>query len=186
MNYRSFFATLKLMDNKSEYQAKHSSHHIHASRQTVRALKAKADAKRSTIEKLADWINLKIGSIGFLFINLAIIFSWILINTDHMPGFMPFDTFPFGLLTLILSIEAIMLTIFVLISQNRATHLFDLREEMDLQIDMITEQEITKLLEMQKMITDKLGIDTSKDHILTKMLQRIDPDKIEKSLEKQF
>lgn len=57
---------------------------------------------------------------------------------------------------------------------------------MDLQIDMITEQEITKLLEMQKMITDKLGIDTSKDHILTKMLQRIDPDKIEKSLEKQF
>lgn len=173
------------MDKKSEYQAEHSSHHLHASRQTVRALKAKADAKRSVIEKLADWINLKIGSIGFLMINLVLIISWILVNTDRMPGFMPFDTFPFGLLTLILSVEAILLTIFVLISQNRATHLFDLREEMDLQIDMITEREITKLLAMQKMITDKLGIDTSKDHVLTKMLERTDPDKIEKSLEEQ-
>ena len=57
---------------------------------------------------------------------------------------------------------------------------------MDLQIDMITEQEITKLLEMQKMITDKMGIDTSQDRELPKMLQRVDADKIEESLEKQF
>jgi len=56
---------------------------------------------------------------------------------------------------------------------------------MDLQIDMITEQEITKLLEMQKMITDKMGIDTSQDRELPKMLQRVDADKIEESLEKQ-
>ena len=174
------------MVNKSESLPGNIKYKIPTSRLSVRALKAKADARRTIIQIIADWINLKIGSIGFLVFNVILFFSWILVNTGNIPNMVPFDTFPFGLLTLILSVEAILLTIFVLISQNRASRLFDLREEMDLQIDMITEQEITKLLEMQKMITDKMGIDTSQDRELPKMLQRVDADKIEESLEKQF
>ena len=83
---------------------------------TMKALKARADAKRTVFEKFADWINLKIGSVGFLLFNVAIILLWILVNAGFFASFTPFDRFPFGLLTLILSVEAILLTIFVLIS----------------------------------------------------------------------
>ena len=174
------------MVNKSESLPGQIKYKIPNSRLTVRALKVKADARRTIVEVIADRINLKIGSIGFLVFNIMLFFSWILVNTGFISNISSFDVFPFGLLTLILSVEAILLTIFVLISQNRASRLFDLREEMDLQIDMITEQEITKLLQMQKMITDKLGIDTSNDSELQRMLKRVDADKIEESLEKQF
>lgn len=159
---------------------------IHNSRRIIRSLKAKADAKRNFSQKLADWVTDTFGSIGFLMVNISWFIIWIAINTNLVPGLAPFDPFPFGFLTMLVSLEAIMLAIFVLISQNRVAQLDDLREEIDLQVDIITEQEITKLMEMVSMLLKKNGIDLSQDSLLKEMLKPINVEKIEKALERQI
>lgn len=172
------------MENKSKL-FEHKGIESTRTHRTVQALKAKADAKRTIFEKIADWINSKIGSIGFLILNVLLVLSWVALNSGFFPDILPFDNFPFGLLTLILSIEAILLTIFVLISQNRQSRLFDLREEMDLQIDIITELEMTKLLKMQEQVLNKLKIETKDDKELKQMEKPTYAEKIEEKLENQ-
>ena len=71
------------------------------------------------MQKSADWIAEFSGSIAFFLINAGFFFVWIIVNTGFVPGVNPFDPFPFGLLTMSVSLEAIFLSIFVLISQNR-------------------------------------------------------------------
>lgn len=155
------------------------------SRRIIRSLKAKAAAKRTLSEKIADWMTQTFGSIPFLLLNAVWFLVWILANVGLIPMFKPFDPFPFGLLTMIVSLEAIILAIFVLISQNRASSVDDLREEIDLQVDIITEQELTKLMAMVSELMKKNEIDISKDETLTSMLQPTNMAKIEKALEKQ-
>ncbi len=83
------------------------------------------------------------------------------------------------------SLEAIFLAIIVLISQNRAGLTADLRQEVDLNVDVRTEAEITKLLEMVTLLLKKSGVDVSQDEVLEDMLQPTDLDKIEEALEQQ-
>lgn len=156
-----------------------------SSRRIIRSLKAKADAKRTNPEIIADWATARLGSIYFLLANGVWFLVWISINIGVIPGVKPFDPYPFGLLTTTVSLEAIILAILVLISQNRASQIDDLREEIDLQVDIIAEQELTKLMKMTKMLMEKNGIDVSGDQELEAMLKPANVDKIEKILEKQ-
>lgn len=158
---------------------------VQSSRRIIKSLKAKADAKRSFSEKTADFLTAIFGSIPFLLINAILFLFWIIANLDLIPGIKPFDAYPFGLLTMIVSLEAIFLSVFVLISQNRASKVDDLREEIDLQVDIITEQELTKLMIMVNRLLEKQGIDTSKDEELQQMLKPTNMEKIERTLEKQ-
>lgn len=158
---------------------------FHDSKRIIRSLKTKADAKRTLSEKIADWMTGTFGSIPFLIVNILFFSLWILVNTNVIGAIIPFDPFPFGLLTMIVSLEAIILAIFVLISQNRASQIDDLRQEVDLQVDVITEQELTKVMEMLSVLMEKNGIDVSDDQILGEMLQPTNMSKIEKVLEKQ-
>jgi uncharacterized membrane protein len=158
---------------------------LNTSRSIIRSLKAKANAKRTPAEKIADWMTESFGSFGFLVINAIWFFVWIVMNVGVIPGIQPFDPFPFGLLTTIVSLEAIILAIFVLISQNREAKIAELREEIDLQVDIITEQELTKLLEMMRVLLEKNGVDLSTDEDLKLMLRPTDVDKLEKVLEQE-
>lgn len=126
------------------------------------------------------------GSIGFLTVNILLFATWILINIGWVSGIKVFDPFPFGLLTTAVSLQAIFLAIIVLISQNRASKVADLREEVDLHIDIISEQEITKILHLVSMLCKKEGIDLEHDKSLKDMLRSIDTDKIETVLETQI
>lgn len=158
----------------------------HTSRRIIKSLKAKADAKRTPAEIIADWMTERLGSIPFLVLNILWFVSWITINTGLIPGIAPFDPYPFGLLTTTVSLEAIILAIFVLMSQNRAEQVDDLREEIDLQVDIITERELTKLIKMTEILMEKNGIDVSRDTELQEMIKPTNLENIEKSLEKQI
>src|SRR3989344_4742164 len=113
----------------------------------IRSLKAKADARRSLTERMADRVVTASGTFLFLSMNAVLFLGWLTMNSGVL-GNVPFDPYPFVMLTTVVSIEAIILAIFVLISQNRAAKIADLREEVDLQMDVITEKEITKTLEI--------------------------------------
>lgn len=155
------------------------------SRRIIRSLEAKYKARRSFLDKIADLMTVYFGSMTFLVINVSLFIAWIFVNVGAIPFMKPFDPYPFSLLTTAVSLEAIMLATFVLISQNRAAKIDDLREEIDLQIDMITEAELTKLMKLQTILMRKNGIDLSKDEELKEMLKPLNENKIEKSLEKQ-
>jgi uncharacterized membrane protein len=152
----------------------------------LRSIRAKADAKRTTSERLADWMTTTFGSMTFLITNATVFVFWILINTNRLSGIPAFDPFPFSLLTTIVSLEAIILAIFVLISQNRNTKVDDLREEVHLQINLIAEKEITKIMKMMALALEKQGVDLSNDPELKKWLKPMSEEDIEKKLEKEI
>lgn len=151
-----------------------------------RSIKAKADTRRTRMEKMADWMTAKFGSSGFLWLNAILFASWILINTGQIKWIPVFDPFPFSLLTTIVSLEAIILAIFVLISQNRTVKVDDLREETNLQLSLISEKEITKLVKMLALLLAKQGIDLSQDPELHKIIRPVSEEEIEKRLEKEI
>lgn len=155
-------------------------------RKIFRSIKAKSDAKRTNTEKLADVMTSKFGSITFLIINVIVFVVWVLINTNQIKGILAFDPFPFSLLTTIVSLEAIILAIFVLISQNRNMKVDDLREEIHLQINIIAEKEITQIMKMVALLLEKHGVDVSQDPALKKLLKPISEEEIEKRLEKEI
>lgn len=159
---------------------------LRSRRRIIQSFEVKANANRTITEKMADFMTAKFGSMAFLLLNALWFSSWILINTGFIPGVVPFDPFPFGLLTMVVSLEAIFLAITVLIAQNRAAKTDDLREEVGLQINTIAEEEITKMMELQVLLLEKSGIDVSNDAELKKMLEPTDTSKIEKTLEKQI
>ncbi len=155
-------------------------------RKILRSIKAKADAKRTVSEKVADYMTSRFGGITFLSLNVLLFLFWIFINTGYLRMIPVFDPFPFNFLTTFVSLEAIILAIFVLISQNRSIKVDDLREETHLQINLITEKEITKLMKMTAILLEKQGVDLSEDPELKKMLRPISEEEIEKRLEKEI
>lgn len=166
----------------------HLSHqeNLKSRRSVIKSFKAKANAKRSPSEKFADMLTTKFGSVGFLSLNALWFAIWISINTGLVPGVEPFDPFPFGLLTMVVSLEAIFLAIIVLISQNREARIAELREEIDLQINTITESEITKLIHCLTLLLKKQGISLEDDPELQKMLKPIDNEALQRQLEKEL
>ena len=108
--------------------------------------------------RLGDAITSFAGSMAFVYIHTLWFGLWILLNIGliHIPRISEFDPFPFGLLTLIVSLEAIFLSTFVLISQNRLAQASERRAELDLQVNLLSEQKATKVLEMLDEMTRQL------------------------------
>jgi len=106
------------------------------------------------------------------------------IGENLLRGPASFDPYPFPLLTLIVSLEAIFLSTFILISQNRDLQLSERRNQLDLQINLLTEQENTKMLTMLKQIADKVGADVTQDPTLAVLEQSTQPAKLVEQIER--
>jgi len=128
---------------------------------TMVDLRREEEQNKSTQDRAADALTLFSGSMIFVYIHMMWFGLWIIINLGWT-SIKPFDPFPFGLLTLIVSLEAIFLSTFVLISQNRAGEVADKRADLDLQIDLLAEHKITHLVTIVATIADHLGIETGK------------------------
>jgi uncharacterized membrane protein len=98
-------------------------------------------------DRLADRLTAGIGTMTFIYLNAAWFGIWIVINLGWIPSVTPFDPFPFGLLTMIVSLEAIFLSLFVMISQNRSDAKDRLRSELDYRVNVKAEIEISQLHE---------------------------------------
>jgi len=105
--------------------------------------------KRTRVMKIADWISEFSGSLPFLFIHLGLFFIWIVLNVGPLSrtSFGNFDPFPFGLLTMVVSLEAIILSVFVLLSQNRQIARDRVRNDIEYQVNLKAELEIGHLHE---------------------------------------
>ena len=124
----------------------------------VADLEKRALAGRSLGEKIGDSASRLIGSMPFVVFHFVWFAVWIALNLRAIPAVKPFDPFPFGLLTLVVSLEAIFLSLFLLISQNRMTRQADKRAHLDLQINLLDEAETTKVLRLLERIAEKVGV----------------------------
>ena len=139
---------------------------------------------RSPADRLSDAITRFTGSATFAVGNFVFFTFWILANTIRVRGLRPFDPYPFGFLTLVVSLEAIFLAIFVLMSQNRMTREADKRAHLDLQVDLLAEQELTTLLHMLYALCKKQGVDVKiSNERLHQLLHETDVNKLASALE---
>jgi len=111
--------------------------------EAIAKLEEKELHRRTSGEKVADFFVSFMGSMPFLVFHIVWFAAWFIINLNLIPGIAPFDPFPFGILTLIVSSEGVFLAIFILISQNRMARQSDKRAHLDLQVNILTEQEMT-------------------------------------------
>ena len=114
---------------------------------------------RSAGERVAGAVSRAAGTSAFAIAHLVWFTVWLLANSGLVRGLEPFDPFPFSLLTLIVSLEAIFLSIWILISQNQMTRQAERRAHLDLQINLLAEQESTATLRIVQSIAQHLGVD---------------------------
>ncbi len=149
----------------------------------VLALEA-ADLQQATFgHRVAHAVTRFCGSIGFVGINGLIIITWVALNLG-LPESRRFDPFPFSLLTLLLSVEAIFLSIFILISQNRAARASEKRSHLDLQLTLLSEQENTKMLLMLEQIGNAIGADISVDPDVRALAQATRPEALREQIDR--
>jgi uncharacterized membrane protein len=149
-----------------------------------RALKAQHAAGMSPFERLATRLTVVAGSTPFLVLHLAWFAGWIGWNATAGPR--AFDPFPYGLLTMVVSLEAIVLSIFVLMTQNRESAITEVREEVTLAVNLRVEEEVTKVLELVAGLYGRLGYEVAEDPALAEMLQPLDAAEIERDLVEQI
>ena len=130
-------------------------------KRNVRALvkvRNEMDAQRSLNERIADAVTAFAGTMWFAYLHAFLFGSWILLNSGLLRWFRPFDPFPFVMLAMFASVEAIFLSTFVLVSQNRAAKISERHAELDLQINLLAERELTELLQMVEAIARRLQV----------------------------
>jgi uncharacterized membrane protein len=149
------------------------------------AIKAQHAADRTVMQTIADRLNELASSPRFLAIHALWFTVWILWNEGAF-GLRPFDPFPFGLLTLVVSLEAIFLSIFILMAQKRESAIAELREELGLQVTLRIEEEMTKTLQLMTGLYTRLGHVMGEDPELHEMLNPLDIASIERELLEQI
>ncbi len=154
-------------------------------RQFFKSIEAKSLRSRSLLTQISDDLTTICGSTPFLIFHIILFTAWVVLNTNLIPGTIPFDPFPFGLLTMVVSLEAIFLAIFILVSQNRSSYVTTIREEVHMRVNLIAEEEVTKVLEVLADIRKEMGIKKI-DPELEEMLKRIDTNYIEQSIIEQL
>ncbi len=120
-------------------------------------LERQASGRRTRLDRVSDGVTRLVSSPAFIVVHLVWFTAWIAVNAHRRA----FDPFPFSLLTLVVSLEAIVLTGFVLMSQNRLTRQADARAHLDLQINLLAEEELTAILRLLTTLCEKAGIDPS-------------------------
>src|SRR5256714_8394574 len=150
-----------------------------------RAIKAQHAANRSAMEVLADRMIGIASSTPFLVVHAVLFVAWIVWNVPGT-GLPKFDPYPYGMLTTIVSLEAIFLSIFVLMTQSRESRIGELREELTLQVNLRMEEEITKTLHLVAGLYSRLNLALADDPDLRLMLEPLDPVRMEQDLADQI
>jgi uncharacterized membrane protein len=140
------------------------------------------DAQKGFDERVADAVTRFAGSMRFVYIHLFLFGSWIAINLGWIPFIGPFDP-TFVVLAMAASVEAIFLSTFVLISQNRMAALEAQRADLDLQVSLLSEHEITRLITLVTAIAAKMDIAESKHPELLELAKDVAPESVLQTME---
>ena len=154
---------------------------VHRNIEALLEMRREFDRRKGVQDRFADKVTAFTGSMRFVLLHAALVTVWLLINTGVLPIVKPFDPYPFVMLAMIASVEAIFLSTFVLISQNRMAALDDRRADLDLQISLLSEHEITRLITMVEAISRHL--DLRMPHDLQELKKDVAPEVVLQEIE---
>lgn len=149
--------------------------HIQRNIRSVATMHQKTLSERSYSVRIADWVNRKAGQMSFVMFHVFWFSTWMWSNRTRTTG-APFDPFPFPLLSLIVSLEAIFLSLFLLMSQNRSNRQADQRAHLDLQVNLLAENEMTKVLTMLEALCRSQGLVEAEDPELQELRKQTEPE----------
>lgn len=159
---------------------------LHPSIQNIQAvvdLEQQALLHRTPVDRFTDAISGAAASPAFITLHAALVVLWL---AGNMRASQPFDPYPYSLLTLVLSIEAIFLTGFVLMSQNRMRRQADKRAHLDLQINLLAEQELTAILAMLQALCEQAAVTVPANAALDQLMKATDIQKIAVRLDREL
>ncbi|HYO10107.1 MAG TPA: DUF1003 domain-containing protein [Tepidisphaeraceae bacterium] len=151
---------------------------VHRNIRALTEVRQREEQRKTFSERVADGITRFAGSMAFVYLHAGVFGGWLLVNTRSLPIVKPFDPFPFVMLAMIASVEAIFLSTFILISQNRMQKLADRRAELDLQIGLLTEHELTRAIALIDGVASRLGAARPPEQELQEIKQDIRPEKV--------
>ncbi len=157
---------------------------VHKNTRTMLALRKQAEKEIGIQEKLASWIARNAGSMRFVYLQTLIIILWVLLNRTGIGELKTFDPYPFPLLSLLTTFEAIFLAIFILIKQNRIGDLQKTREELDLQINLLTEHEVSRLIRLVDAMAKHMNVEVSDE--LHELKVDTSPEQVLNVIEKEM
>ncbi|WEX75757.1 DUF1003 domain-containing protein [Sinorhizobium numidicum] len=172
------------------HNEEHSARPLGGSRRLDRNINAilkrreEAERERTLHDRIADAITHFAGSMTFIYLHLAAVGFWIAANIGWIPGVPIFDP-SFVILAMVASVEAIFISTFVLISQNRMAENADKRADLNLQISLLAEQEATQLLTLVSAIADRLHVKTAVDSEVSELATEVTPEDVLDRLEKR-
>jgi uncharacterized membrane protein len=149
--------------------------------QAMRRLDQLSVAKRTLADRVAEFVARFCGSIHFVWIHAVWFVGWLLWNA--LPWLPHFDPYPFTFLTLCVSLEAIFLSSFILISQNYEMRISERRSHLDLQINLLSEQENTKMLQLLDRMAKKMGLYEEDDPEIQVLEQATRPETLARQIE---
>lgn len=155
-----------------------------------RNIRAMVDARRAFersktwTDCAADWITRRIGSMGFVGVHAVLVAAWIVLNVRVIPGVRPWDPSPFAMLAMIVSAEAIFLSTFVLITQNRMQRLADTRADLDLQVNLLAEHEVTRALKVIDAIAKRVGAEVPDEKQVEALEEDVEPEQLLREIER--
>ena len=159
---------------------------VTANIQSVTSMETALEQNRTVVDRIADLIGGFSGSMTFVGIHVLWFIFWFLINTGVVPGVKRFDPYPFILLAMIVSVEGVLLSTFVLMKQNRMQKRIDIRDQLNLQIDLLSEKEVTKSLQLLRAICSKLDVDVKGDAELEEMANITSVDLLAKQVQTEL
>ena len=154
--------------------------------ETIIKLEERAMHSRTPAIRIAGAVNRFAGSPSFILFHVLWFGGWILVNLRVLPIIAAFDPFPFNFLTLVVSLEAIFLSLLVLMAQNRMAKEADKRAHLDLQINMLAEQQGTVILGLLQKVCERLGIEADSNEILREMSEETDVPRLAEHLEEKL
>jgi uncharacterized membrane protein len=174
------------MENNKENEKKNESLLAGLVEKNITALvnrQIKEEKEKPFEEKIAERIGRFTGNLAFVYTHAVIFGMWIIWNMGWL-GLKPFDP-DFSVLQLVTQVEAIFLTTFILMSQNSLDAQADKRADLDLQVSLISEHEITRLIAMVKDIAQKLGVEEAKNPEIEELSKDVVPEKLMDTLENE-
>jgi uncharacterized membrane protein len=171
----------EINNQQNQEKSGHMAHIVERNIQALLKRKLAEDKQKNTEGRIADLVTRFTGSMAFVYIHLGLFGVWILWNSGVL-GFKPFDP-SFVVLAMFASVEAIFLSTFVLISQNRMAALADKRADLDLQVSLLAEHEVTQLITLVRAIAQKMDIEEAANPEIDELAKDVQPEKVLDTME---
>ena len=159
-------------------------HVVHRNIRALIDLQREIERNKRPRDKVADAITHFAGSLYFIYLHVVLVTLWLLFNS-HVFKTKPFDPFPFVMLAMIASVEAIFLSAFILVSQNRQSAMNQRRADLDLQINLLAEHEITRIMKVVDAMARKLEVGVDDASHMAELEKDVTPEAVLEEIERE-